>query len=77
MFTFKSNKDGGFKLLDKHKREIIVCNEYGKLAVGRYPDLTQEEKDFIIDFYVNINGVDKEKIVSFLDFEEEDDLFCS
>jgi hypothetical protein len=43
--------------------------------VARFPDLSKEEKEFIVESYVQLTGEEKEGIVAFLNYEN--DLFCS
>jgi len=70
-------KDGIIK--DNQDRTIITIGDNGKIVVGRFPDLSEEYKDYIVRVYVDTvecSDKDIEELIDFLDFKEEDDEFC-
>ena len=65
-----------FEIKDSKGRVLIYCNKKGKLALTRYPDLTQEEIDGMVEVYHELSGDSKEEINNFLTFQSEE-KFCS
>jgi len=68
-----------YNLKDDKGRILIAMNEAGEMAVARYPDLDKALKEYLIDFYkeVNIGGDDGvEQLRKFLNFETDEE-FCS
>ena len=70
-------EDGIIK--DNQGRALLTMGDNGKIAVGRFPDLNKEYKEYIIDVYKEVTDCsDKEidDLISFLDFKEDEDEFC-
>ena len=65
-----------FEIRDDKDRVIIKVDEKGKIAAARYPDLSEEFKQYIVETYAELTNEDPEKLKRFLDYEEEDDEFC-
>ena len=65
------------RIQDNKGRDIIILSDNGKIAVSRFPDLSEEEKDYIVELYLQppFTGKDEEEIRAFLNYEN--DLFCS
>lgn len=61
---------------DQSGRDII-CHRNGILAIARYPDMDEATKEYIIDLYYEATGTDRHKIRNFLDFKDENHVFCS
>jgi len=49
----------------------------GRVLVARYPNMSQQMKDTVIEFYTEFTGEAPERIKEFLDFENEEFEFCS
>lgn len=69
-----------FLIKDKRDRVLISVSNNGKFAIARYPDLDEESKKYIIDFFKESNeegekGV--ERLRKFLDYETNENEFCS
>jgi len=63
-------------ITDDKERVIIKINN-GKIAAARYIDLDEGIKDYVVDLYRELIGMeDAEKLKKFLNFEEENDEFC-
>ena len=63
-------------ITDDKERVIIKINN-GKIAAARYIDLDERIKDYVVDLYRELIGMeDAEKLKKFLNFEEENDEFC-
>ena len=62
---------------DKKGREIIRIGNTGSLAVARYPDMDEKTKEDIVEIYEELTGQDSGSTRSFLDFEDDNDEFCS
>jgi len=64
---------------DDKGRTLIIIGDNGKLVVGRYPDMEEQYKEYIVETYkgaVKCSEEDIEHLISFLNFEEDDDEFC-
>jgi len=67
-----------YSLKDAKGRDLLIINDKGDVVLGRYPDLTKKEKEKFIDFYEEIGGeFDKQELINFLNYEDDNDLFCS
>jgi len=66
-----------FEIRDKKGRPLISMNKKGKLALSRYPDLSDDEINGIAKIYQELSGDDLDEVLSFLRFEEEEEVFCS
>jgi hypothetical protein len=66
-----------FVLTDEKDRVIASVSDEGKIAVSRQPDMTQEMKEYIVDVFSDLTGQDPQEIMAFLNYEEEEELFCS
>lgn len=71
------------QIKDKKGRIVLKINEFGKIAIARFPDITEKEKnnllkicEAIIQDNTNFKS-DMEKIKAFINFESDDDEFCS
>ena len=70
-------EDGIIK--DNQGRTIITIGDNGKIVVGRFTDLSEEYKDYIVRVYadtVDCSEKDVKELIDFLNFKEEDDEFC-
>ena len=65
------------KLLCEYKDCNSVKNEIKKLSevLGKYMD--EETKQIILDFFTELTGEDGKRIKAFLDFESDENEFCS
>jgi len=64
---------------DNQGRTIITIGDNGKIVVGRFTDLSEEYKDYIVRVYadtVDCSEKDVKELIDFLNFKEEDDEFC-
>ena len=64
-------------ITDDKNRPILVISDAGKVAVARYPDLKPEYKKYAVKFFRETTSGDWKKLERFLDFEEDDNEFCS
>jgi hypothetical protein len=65
---------------DNKGRVLLVLSDNGRLAVARYEDMDEAFKQYIINYYKDMTIEPQEKIdklVRFLNFEEDTDEFCS
>ena len=66
------------EIKDKRGRVVLHINRKGKLALSRYPDLSEEEVNAIAEVYCELDSeANSQEIVDFLRFEEENEKFCS
>jgi hypothetical protein len=67
-----------FEVKDSKGRILLHMNRKGKLALSRFPDLTEEEVSGLVKLYCELDAkASAESIEKFLRFEEEDENFCS
>jgi len=62
---------------DEKGREIININNNGKMAVARFPDMSDAVKECIIELYKDMTNEDIELIKDFLEYKTEDNQFCA
>lgn len=65
------------EIKDEQGRILMKSNEDGSVLLGRYPDMSQELKDQMLEFFCEITGEDVEKTRKFLNFESDKNEFCS
>lgn len=66
------------EIKDKRGRVVLHINRKGKLALSRYPDLSEEEVNAIAEVYCELDSeANSQEIVDFLRFEERNEKFCS
>jgi hypothetical protein len=67
-----------FEIKDRKNRILLHMNRKGKLALSRFPDLTEEEISGIAKIYCELDeSANAKDIEKFLRFEEENEKFCS
>jgi surface protein len=46
-----------WKIIDEQGRDLLVCNGSGEVAIARYPDMTDETKEYHVKFFgLGISG---------------------
>jgi len=65
-----------FTIVDKCDRVIVSVNDKNKVVVARYPDLSSECKEWVIEWYEEMTDGDVDKLRRFLDYKEDVDEFC-
>jgi hypothetical protein len=67
-----------FEIKDSKGRILLHMNRKGKLALSRFPDLTEEEINGLIELYCELDTqADLESVEKFLRFKEDNEKFCS
>jgi len=67
-----------YEVKDKKGRVLLHISRKGKLALSRFPDLTEEEVSNLVELYCELDeGSDPVEIEKYLRFEEDDEKFCS
>jgi len=67
-----------FEIKDKKGRVLLHMNKKGKLALSRFPDLSNKEIHKLTEFYCELDSsAIPTEIERFLRFEEEKEKFCS
>jgi len=64
-------------ITDGKGRPILVISDDGKMAVARYPDMETEYKKYAVECFKTLTDGDWRKLERFLNFEEDDNEFCS
>jgi len=67
------------EIIDDKDRVILTIGDNGKLLVGRFPDMTEQYKNYLIEVYsetVKCTEDDIKDLISFLNFEDDEDEFC-
>lgn len=76
-------KASRLQIKDKKGRILLKINELGKIAVARFPDSTEKDKTHILNYCKAVMQdndnveADVEKVRKFINFESDDDEFCS
>lgn len=66
------------EIKDKKGRVVLHMSKKGKLALSRYDDLSKVEKDKLVDLYCELDSdAIPQEIKDFLNFEEQEEKFCS
>jgi hypothetical protein len=68
------------EVLDDKKRVILSISGDGQFAIARFEDMTEKDKNFLIEVYSDLAGSDDEtieKVKRFLNFEDDEGVFCS
>ena len=65
-----------FSVMDSRDRVLMEVGDEG-VAVSRYIDLLEEEKEYVIRVFEEITTEDVEEIRAFLDYKETEDEFCA
>lgn len=65
------------KIKDEKGRTVIAVNKKGKIAIARFPDLSDEFKDYLVKTAVVVTDIDPQKLRDFLDFKTDQNEFCS
>ena len=60
---------------DEKGRRVIYVRD-GKLAIARFPDMTDEMKEYLLDSYGDLTDGDVERLRLFLNYESEEEEFC-
>jgi hypothetical protein len=63
-------------LEDEKGRILLRMNSNGEFLVARYPDMTEETKEYLLKVYKEISNGDVNKLKRFINFEEDHE-FCS
>lgn len=58
-------------------QEVIRLTSKGKMAIARYPNMLEGSKNYIVDLVVKLSGKDRQEIVDFLNYTNEENEFCS
>lgn len=61
---------------DEKGRDVIKINEKGRIAIARFPDMSKETKDYIIELYGEVTNEDPSKLMEFLEYKCENNEFC-
>lgn len=67
------------EITDDNGRVILIFGDNGKILVGRFTDMSNEYKKFIVDVYsdaVKCTSEDLDHLIRFLNFEDNNDEFC-
>lgn len=64
---------------DEKGREIVKISDDGRIAVARFPDMSAQLKEYIVDLYRESTcDADSccKRIEDFLEYRTEDNQFC-
>ena len=65
------------EIRDSKDRVVMKQNDKGQVLLGRYEDLEPDIRDFAIDSFCDITGHDKDRVRMFMNFETDENAFCS
>ena len=64
---------------DENGREILRISDDGEFVIARYPDMTEEMKDYIVKLHSQLTSDEskEDEVRDFLNFGGEEEEFCS
>jgi len=62
---------------DDSGRTLAILNENGDIAVSRFPDMSKDMKDRVVELYIKATGEEEARIRDFLDYNSTENEFCS
>jgi len=62
---------------DDRGRIIAEIDDKGHVALARFPDMPEEIKDYLVDLLVDSTDEDSKAVRGFLNYENEENEFCS
>lgn len=83
MENAKDIKGSTLRLRGKDKRVLLQVSPDGKIAVARFPDMTEKEMNSVMSICKAMMQdntdvqMDMDKLKKFLTFESDEDEFCS
>jgi hypothetical protein len=66
-----------FEVVDGKDRIILTVGDTGQCAFARFEDMEDEEKSMLEEIYIDLTGKPCDKVRKFLDFEDDEGVFCS
>ena len=70
-------KENGILVVKDDKGRILMKGKDDKIVIGRFPDLDERLKKYLADLYVDLTGEDIQKAKRFLNYENDENEFCS
>lgn len=83
MENAKEIKGSTLRIRGKDKRVLLQISPDGKIAVARFPDMSEKEMNSVVSICKSMMqdntdiNLDIEKLKKFLTFESDEDEFCS
>jgi trans-2-enoyl-CoA reductase len=68
--------DCKLEISDKKGRTLIKM-KCDRVLVARYPEMSEEIKKIIVDFYTEFTGENSQRVIDFLNYNNEELEFCS
>lgn len=62
---------------DTKGRKLMVVNDNGQVAISRYVHMSKKYKECVADIYSKLTGESKKDVIKFLNYEENENIFCS
>ena len=63
-------------IIQDDKGRAIIKIDNGKIAVARFPDLSDKAKDYLVAVYADVTMEDPVKLRDFLDYKSDENEFC-
>lgn len=64
-------------IVDDMSRTIAEIDDNGHIALARFPDMTEGIKDYLVDLVADITDEKSKDVRGFLNYENEENEFCS
>jgi len=61
---------------DEKGREIIKISDKGRIAIARFPDMSEQTKEYIVSLYKDVSSGDIIELMDFLEYKSEKNEFC-
>ena len=67
----------GWVIIKDDDENVLIEVKDGQCLLSRFKNLSPEMKDKIIDLFVDLTDMDRNKVIEFMEFEEKEQRFCS
>ena len=71
------DKIDGENIVRDDKGRIIMRQKQSQVAIARFPDMDNSTKKYVTDTYVELTGRDVNVVTKFLNYETDENSFCS
>jgi len=67
----------GDNIVRDDKGRVIVRERDSKVAIARFPDMDIKTKKYVANVYADLTKKDAQKAMKFLNYESNENEFCS
>lgn len=67
----------GDNIVKDDKGRVVVRERGSKVAIARFPDMDRKTKEYVANVYADLTREDAQKAMKFLNYESDENEFCS